>query len=112
MTTTTKKRDDELLTWVIVGIIFTGGLAFMDFAYSSVNEMAFIARAAIWIGHALLSVLWVLSLTQWKNPNFDVTRKGVVALSVILSLIIGIHHATVREDQQVIIDSKENAAKP
>jgi hypothetical protein len=110
--TTTKKRDDELLTWVIVGAIFTGGLIFIDFAYSSVNEMAFVARLAIWISHVLLSVLWLLSLAQWRNPNFDVTRKGVVVLSIILSLIIGIHHATTVEDTQVIIDSEQNAAKP
>ncbi|SRR6266536_1112944 len=110
--TTTKKRDDELLTWIIFGAIFTGGLIFIDFGYSSVNKMALIARIAVWIGHGLLSALWLLSLSQWKNPNFDTTRKGVVALSIILSLVIGIHHATTVEDTQVIIDSEQNATKP
>jgi glucose uptake protein GlcU len=112
MSTQEKRKDDELEVWVIVGALFTLGLLFFDFFYSSVNEMAQVARIAIWVGHALVSLGWIISLIQWKNPNYDDTRKGVVGLCVVLMLIIGIHHASVKEDQQVLIDSKENSAKP
>lgn len=112
MTTQNKRKDDELEVWVLVGAFFTLGLLFFDFFYSSVNEMALIARIFIWIGHGLVSLGWIISLLQWKDPNYDDYRKGVVGLCVILMLVIGIHHATVKEDQQVLIDSKENAAKP
>ena len=109
--TRTKKKDDELLMWTIVGAIFTVMLLFVDFAYSSVNEMGKIARIAIWIGHALLSLLWIITIAKWKDPNYDKTREYTVYLCVVLGLIIGIHHSTVVEDDQVIIDSHENAVK-
>lgn len=108
----TKKKDDELSVWIIVGAIFTVGLIFVDFAYSSVNEMGAVARIAVWIGHGILSGLWLASLAKWKNPNYDWVRSAVVGLAIFLSLIIGIHHASTVEDGQVLIDSHENAAKP
>lgn len=112
MTTQNKRPDDELEIWVIVGAIFTAFLLIIDFAYSSVDEMAKIARYAIWIGHGLVSLGWILSLAKWKDPNWDDIRKGVVGLCATLAIIIAIHHATVKEDIQVQIDSKENSAKP
>jgi len=109
--TATKQKDDELLIWVIVGSIFTIFLLVIDFFYSSVGGMALVAKICIGIGHAILAYLWVVSLANWKDPNYDVIRKCVVYVAVILALIVGIHHATSREDKQVIIDSHENAAK-
>lgn len=108
---TAKTKDDELLVWVIVGGIFTIFLLIIDFFYSSINEMALIARIGIWVGHAILSFLWVISIAKWKDPNYEIIRKLVVYTAVILGLIIGIHHALSVEDKQVIIDSTENAPK-
>jgi len=112
MTTQNKRKDDELEIWVIVGAIFTIFLLIIDFFYSSVNQMALIARVAIWIGHGLVSFGWIISLAKWKDPAYDDVRKGVVYLCIVLSIVIGIHHATAKEDAQVIIDSEQNAAKP
>lgn len=112
MTTQNKRKDDELEIWAIVGGIFTVFLLIIDFFYSSVNQMAGIARIAIWIGHGLVSFGWIISLAKWKDPAYDDVRKAVVAACVALSFIIAIHHATETEDKQVIIDSQQNAAKP
>lgn len=112
MTTQNKKKDDELLMLVIVGAIFTLTLIGLDWGYSSVNEMAPIARIGIWVGHGIVSLLWIVVLANWKNPNYDSFRKALIGVVIVLILIIGIHHAVVREDEQVIIDSQENAAKP
>lgn len=105
MTTQNKRKDDELEVWVIVGAIFTAFLLIIDFFYSSVNQMALIARIAIWIGHGLVSFGWIISLAKWKDPNYDDVRKLVVYLCIALSFIIGIHHSTEVEDKQVIEDS-------
>lgn len=112
MTTQNKRKDDELEKWAIGGGVFTIFLLIIDFFYSSVNEMALLARICIWIGHALISGGWIISFAKWKDPAFDDVRKVVVYLCIVLSIIIGIHHSTVKEDQQVLIDSKQNAAKP
>jgi len=108
MTTQNKKRDDELKVWIIVGAIFTIFLLIIDFFYSSVNSMAFVARMVIWIGHAALSLGWIISIAKVADPAYDDVRKGVVYLCMVLSLIIGIHHATTVEDKQVIEDSEKN----
>lgn len=105
MTTQNKRKDDELEVWAIVGGVFTLFLLIIDFFYSSVNQMAGIARIAIWIGHGLVSFGWIISLAKWKDPAYDDVRKGVVYLCIVLSIVIGIHHATVREDKQVLEDS-------
>lgn len=112
MTTQNKRKDDELEVWVIVGGFFTLVLIGVDLFYSSLNEMAKIAKISLGIGHLCVLVGWVISLINWKDPNWDDARKIVVALCVMLMFVIGIHHAVVVENEQVIIDSKENAAKP
>jgi hypothetical protein len=96
---------------VLVGAIFTIALLYIDFAYSSVNEMAKIARVGIWIGHGVLSGLWMVSLLQWKNPNYDYVRRVILALAIILSLIIAVHHSLSVENSQILIDSHENSVK-
>jgi cell division protein FtsW (lipid II flippase) len=106
-----KRKDDELLILTILAAIFTGFLVYFDFRYSSIGAMALIAQAAVWIGQIGLAALWVLVFGKWQDPNYDNCRRWAFMLSVILVLIVGIHHATTREDNQVIIDSKENAAK-
>lgn len=108
MTTQNKKRDDELKVWIIVGAIFTIFLLIIDFFYSSVNSMAFAARIVIWIGHAALSLGWIVSIAKVADPAYDDVRKGVVYLCIVLSLVIGIHHALAVEDKQVIEDSEKN----
>lgn len=107
-----KKRDDEKGQWLAVGILFTGFLIAIDIWYSSYGQMADFARWLMYIAHAALGFTWVVAMVQFKDPGYDVIRKYIVFVSVVLSLVVGIHHAVAREDKQVIIDSKENAAKP
>lgn len=106
--TRTKKKDGELLAWLLVGGFFTIALIVVDFTYSSVNEMSKVGRAGIWVGHGLLSALWVGVLAYFKDPNYDYFRKAATIVAVILAFVIAIHHATSKEDAQVIIDSKDN----
>jgi FtsH-binding integral membrane protein len=112
MTTQIKKRDDEKSSWLVIGILFTAALIGMDIFYSSINEMAAIAQIGIWALHVIVTGLWVLVMAKFNDPNYDGARMALVIICVISAFIIGIHHATVREDNQVIIDSKENATKP
>lgn len=109
--TNQKKRDDEKRNWLIVGILFTGLLIGFDFGYSSYSEMAGIAKVLLGIGHGALVFMWFIVMIKFNDPNFDVYRKYVAGLAVALTLIIGIHHAVVKEDKQVLIDSKENSLR-
>lgn len=106
-----KKRDDEKLHWLLVGVLFTAFLLFIDWKYSSVSEMVPVVRWIVYIGHAALILLWLLVMVNFKDPNFDYLRKCTFVVAVGLSLLVGIHHATSREDKQVIIDSNEAKAK-
>lgn len=108
MTTKNRKKDDELLIWGIVGGIFTLFLIGIDIWYSSFNTLPFIPILFLWIAHAGLGIAWIMSIANWKNPNYDIVRRLIVAVSIILSLIIGVHHSLQREDKQVIIDSNAN----
>lgn len=101
-----KKRDDEKAHWLIIGILFSAALLAVDFWYSSFSQMAGIVKVLIILAHCGLGLLWVGAMAKFNDPNFDGLRKVIVWLSVILILIVGIHHATVREDQQVIEDSR------
>lgn len=106
-----KKRDDEKATWLIVGILFTAFLLGIDIFYSSFGLMATAAKWGLGIAHVGILLLWVVVMVKFTDPNFDYLRKWLVWLCVILSLIIGIHHAIAREDEQVIIDAHENSLK-
>ena len=68
-------------------------------------------RIPLFIAHAAVIGLWVAEMIHFNDPNYDLLRRIVVILSVILSLTVGIHHSLAVEDKQVIIDSKENATK-
>lgn len=112
MTKRTKAKDDEILVLTVLAIVFTGVLVWMDFKYSSIAEMALGVQWLCWGGQIVLAATWVLVFGNWEDPNFDKWRKVAFGLSCVLMLWVGIHHATSVEDKQVIIDSKENAAKP
>lgn len=107
-----KRKDDELLILTILAVLFTGVLIWMDFGYSSVSLMDHWLQAVIWICQIILAAVWVLVFAKWKDPKYDYFRKIAFYLATALMLWVGIHHATAREDKQVIIDSKENADKP
>lgn len=104
------KQDGELSSWLIVGILFTLTLIGMDIWYSSFAEMGFF-KWIVYGLHCVLGAFIIITFIQFNDPNYDKVRKWVVYLSVVLMLIVGIHHALVREDKQVLIDSKENAEK-
>lgn len=112
MTTRTKKKDDELLVLSIVGGLFTLFLIGFDLWYSSISEMSVIAQVVIWGAQIVLAALWVVVFAKWKDPNYDYIRKPVCYVALILAIVVGVHHGVTREDNQVIIDSKENAVKP
>lgn len=105
------KKDGELSSWLIVGGLFTAILIFIDIRYSSFGLMSLWLRIPLFIAHAAVIGLWVAEMMHFNDPNYDLLRRIVVILSVILSLTVGIHHSLAVEDKQVIIDSKENATK-
>lgn len=109
--TTRKRKDDEMLIWLIVGGIFTLFLIGIDIWYSSYSQMALMGRTALYIAHAFLAGLWAIAMKKFDDPNYEVVRKYIVYVAVIISLTIGIHHALNVEDKQVLIDSHENATK-
>ena len=106
------RKDTEKRDWLIVGGFFTAALIGMDIFYSSFGQMS---NALQWIVaglHLGLIAAWVTVMVKFNDPNYDVARKIVVWGCVVIALIVGIHHATSKEDKQIIIDSRENAAKP
>lgn len=105
------RKDDEKKIWLIVGVLFTGFLIGIDIGYSSFGEMAKILLGIISFLHLIVVALWVLVMTKFTDPNYDGARKLLVWICVVITLIVGIHHATSIEDKQVIIDSHENANK-
>lgn len=104
-------KHDEKLIWLIVGFLFTGALIGMDIYYSSFGQMSNGLQWVVGALHVGLVVAWITAIVKFTDPKYDVARKIVVGLCVVLGLIVGIHHATSVEDKQVIIDSKENAVK-
>jgi hypothetical protein len=107
-----KRKDDEFPVLTALAGLFTGLLIWMDFSYSSIGIMPIALQAIVWLGQIGLAAIWVLVFGKWQDPNYDKYRHVAFILAAILILWVGIHHATSREDKQVIIDSKENAAKP
>lgn len=112
MTTQNKKRDDEVLMWAIGGGIFTAFMIIIDWFYSSFDQMPSIVVFLLYFVHGFISLLWIISFAKWKDPNYDVVRKCIVFLCLSVAFCVGVHHSVSREDKQVLIDSKENAAKP
>lgn len=111
MITQNKRKDDEMTIWLAVGGIFTLFMLGIDIWYSSIHAMSLIAGIGVRFLHAILAFLWIVVMVKFTDPNYDYLRKWVLYLAVIISLIVGIHHASVREDKQVLIDSHENALK-
>lgn len=103
---------NEKRSWVIAEIIFLGLFIFISGWYSSYSAMGDWLKALVWIGRIGIAACVVVSWAKFNDPNYEKYRKATVVLAVVFSLIIGIHHAVAREDNQVQIDSKENAAKP
>lgn len=105
------RKDDELPVLTILGILFTGLLVYMDFKYSSIGKMHIALQAVAWLGQIGLAAIWVIVFGKWQDPKYDKYRQIAFVLVSALILWVGIHHATAREDNQVIIDSRENALK-
>ena len=105
------KQDGELSTWLVVGGLFTLFMLGIDIWYSSYGTMAVGLKWAMIIVQVVIGVLWVVEMFNFNDPNFEVMRKAICILCVIVSVIVGINHAVAREDKQVLIDSKENAIK-
>lgn len=106
-TQTPKRRDDEKGQWLFVGILFTGALFAVDLFYSSISEMADLAKVGIWGLHILIAALWVIVMVKFKDPNYDFMRHVLVGLAFIGIFIVALHHATATEDKQVQEDSNK-----
>lgn len=106
------KKDDEMSKWLIGGAIFTLTMLGIDWFYSSFELMHPVIRWSLYVVHAIVSLMWMITFAKFKDPDYDFVRQLIVIVTVLVSLGVGVHHATAREDKQVIIDSKENAAKP
>lgn len=107
---TKEKKNDELLTLAVIELLFMGAYIGVSGWYSSLSLMPTGLLVAVWIGRLAMTVCIIVTWLKFKDPNYDKYRWGVVILAAALSLTIGIHHATVKEDKQIIIDSKENAS--
>lgn len=107
----TERKDGEKLSWVIAEIIFIGVYFFIDGWYTSYPVMPDALKVVVWIGRLALAACVIVTWVNFKNPNYEIYRKFTVAIALILSLVIGVHHASEKDTNQVIIDSKENAAK-
>lgn len=106
-----KKKDTDLLKWVILSALFVLSLSAVDIWYSSFSEMNTAIKCIVVAGHLILSILLIGSFIKFNDPEYDYLKKSVLWCVVLLIIFIGIHHATSREDKQVIIDSHENAIK-
>lgn len=111
MTARSKKKDSEIFILTGLALLFTGFLAWMDINYSSIHEMGLVSQVLVWGGQIILAAIWVLVFGNWKDPGFDKWRYAAFIIVSILILWVGIHHATSKEDNQVLIDSKENVTK-
>lgn len=105
------KQDGELSSWLIVGGVFTLTLIGIDIGYSSYGSMEEFLKGVIILLHFIIGLGWVIEMIKFNDPNFDWLRHGIVWCSVIGILLVGLQHATSREDKQVLIDSKANADK-
>lgn len=106
---TAKKKDDELPVLTILAGLFTGVLIWIDCAYSSIGIMAGWLQAVIWLAQIGLAAIWVVVFAKWQDPNYEKYRVVAFLFATALMLTIGIHHAIVKEDEQVIIDSHPTA---
>lgn len=107
----TNKDNTDLPFWLIGGGLFTLTLIGFDVWYSSYDSMEGFLKGIIIALQAVVAIGWVVEMINFNDPNFDWLRKGIVWCSIIAILLVGLHHATHREDKQVLIDSKENAEK-
>lgn len=102
------KRDNEMVNYIVLLTLFVGTLIGVDIYYSSFEIMSSIFKWSIYGLHSLLVIFIIVSIVNSTDPNFDKVRKWAYAVTFILIFSVGIHHATAREDNQVIINSKEN----
>ena len=104
-----RKKDDEKLSWLVVGILFTGALIGVDIGYSSFSQMVDVLKLVVGGLHVLLVIGWAIAMVKFEDPNYDAARKLVVGICVVTALIVGIHHATIKEDDQILIDSGKSS---
>jgi uncharacterized membrane protein len=81
-----KKKDDELPVLIAVNGLFTIVLLLIDIFARA--EMGWFAVVIVILFHIAAAYYWYVSVKNWKDPNKDWTRKLVLALVVIPSLII------------------------
>lgn len=104
-------KNDKIY-WIIAEIIFLALYIFISGWYTSYPVMETWLKVIVWILQIGAVACIVISWAKVTDPNYQKYRVATILLLVALSLIIGIHHATTKEDNQVLIDSKENATKP
>lgn len=100
-----KKADDELPVLLIVNGIFSLVLFLVDLFYSAFAEMSGLYLIFIVILHIGVAISWIVVYHNWKNPNFDWSRKLLIALIVVSIIAVGLHRAGVNEDRAMQEDA-------
>jgi hypothetical protein len=89
-----KRKDDELLWLLIVNIVFTLGLIFLDIFFGDAIKPLFKEYTFwgfVWIvAHLAAGFCWYMCIKHYEDPNKDYYRKLVLAALVAACLIIGI----------------------
>lgn len=100
MATTTKKKDTEFQTILLVCGLFSATLIAVDIfaAKWSLMEGWVIALAVIF--HALTALAWVNVFKHWQDPNKDYWKKLVIAFAIIAIAVIMGHRAGWIENSQ------------
>ena len=106
-------KDEKLMLIVVCGL-FSAVLVGIDVWYSSCAIL--FSRDTFWgvlaaLMHLSIVLVWIWALAKYDDPNYDKLRKWLMALLVGAILIVAIHHSLVVEDEQVIIDSQQNATE-
>ena len=108
-----QKRDDEFSVLILVNILFTLALIYVDCWYNDWDSMFKMIWPAIFAGilHALVIAAWLIVVKEWQDPNFDIMRKWLLALIVATLLMVAGFRAYRNETNQVLIDSRENVVR-
>lgn len=104
-------KNDKVY-WIIAELIFIALYVYISGWYTSYPVMETWLKVIVWIMRIGAVGCIVISWLNITDPNYEKYRRVTVMLLVALSLIIALHHSLNREDNQVLIDSKENAVKP
>lgn len=107
--TVEKKKDGELLSLIIMTIIFGGLVTGISIGYSAWNEMGELWKIIGYIALIINAALIVIIFAKKDDPDYDKYRAIFCVLAVATALFIGGFRFSSNENKAVIDDS--SAAK-